>query len=272
LTRVPRRFLFCAATLVAVLGSGCSAHAKKAGSAEVLLNERMAAVLLREGRLAEAERAYRDVLPNDSKNPEVHDGLGVSLLMQGRFKEASSSFDRAVDLDSGKVLYRIHRGMASLELGRLKEAEADFQAAESSPSAEDRLDAAINLGRLKQRQKDFAAAEEAFSTALSRDPKSSAALIGRGMARESRGALEPAAEDYLEAVRVEPRSAEAHLRLGLVLVTLKKTALGRRYLERTIELDPAGELGAKARLLLESRPPDDTVAPRRENPSGGSPS
>jgi Flp pilus assembly protein TadD len=268
LTRIPRWSLSVAAALLAVLAAGCSSQAKKPGSAEVLLNERMAAVLLREGRPAEAERAYREVLPNDSKNPELHDGLGVSLLMQGRFKDAFSSFDRAVDLDSGKPLYRIHRGMAGLELGRLKEAEADFRAAESSPSAEDRLDAAINLGRLKQRQKDFPAAEQAFSEALSRDPKSSSALIGRGMARESRGALELAAEDYLEAIRLEPRNAEPHLRLGLVLVTLKKTALGRRYLERTIELDPTGELGAKARLLLES---SDSVAPRRESPSGGSP-
>src|SRR5206468_443677 len=126
---------------------------------------------------------------------------------------------RAVNLDSGKALYRIHRGMAGLELGRLKEAEADFRAAESSPSAEDRLDAAINLGRLKQRQKDFPAAEEAFSEALSRDPKSSSALIGRGMARESRGALALAAADYLEAIRTEPRTSTVTARRKSELVS-----------------------------------------------------
>ena len=73
--------------------------------------------------------------------------------------------------------------------------------------------------------------------------------------RASRGGeLAAAAEDYLEAVRLEPKNAEANLRLGLVLVTMKKTALGRRYLERTVELDPSGETGAKARLLLETTP------------------
>jgi tetratricopeptide (TPR) repeat protein len=239
------------AASLAILVPAC-ASSKKTSSAEVLLNARMAAVLLREGRAAEAERAYRDVLPHDSKNPENHDGLGVALLMQGRFKEAFASFDRAVDLDSEKPLYRIHRGMAAMELGRLPEAEADFVLAEASPAREDRLDAAINRGRLKQRQKDYRAAEEFFSTALSRDPKSSAAFIGRGIARESSGSLEGAAEDYLEAVRLEPQSADAHLRLGLALVTMKKTELGRRYLERTIQLDPGGEAGARARLLLEA--------------------
>jgi Flp pilus assembly protein TadD len=74
------------------------------------------------------------------------------------------------------------------------------------------------------------------------------------MARESRGAMEQAATDYLEAVRIDPKNAEANLRLGLVLVSLNKSALGRRYLERTIQLDPGGEAGARARLLLEGNP------------------
>ncbi len=92
-------------------------------------------------------------------------------------------------------------------------------------------------------------------------------MIGRGVARESRGSLEPAAEDYLEAVRLEPKNADAHLRLGLALLTMKKTALGRRYLERTIELDPTGETGAKARMLLEG-----SRAVRIERTRGPSPS
>jgi tetratricopeptide (TPR) repeat protein len=248
--------------LLLTLTSACASRTKKAASAEVMLNERMAAVLLREGRAVEAERTYREVLPSDPKNPEVHDGLGVALLMQGKVREAFASFDRAVDLDNEKPLFRIHRGMASLELGRFADAEGDFQIGENSPQAEDRLDAAINRGRLKQRQRDFAAAEQAFSVALSRDPKSCAALVGRGIARESRGELEPAAQDYLEAIRIEPKNADAHLRLGLALVTLKKTALGRRYLERTIELDPTGETGARARLILEGSQLSGANSPR----------
>ena len=258
-----RRFAgILAAALFALLMPACAAKSKKTSYAEIMLNERMAAILLREGRAVEAEKTYRDVIPDDDKNPDLHDGLGVALLMQGRYKDAYSSFDRAVDLDKEKPLYRIHRGTASLELGRFEEAEGDFRLAERSPQAEDRLDAAINLGRLKQRQKDFVAAEEEYSVALSRDPKSSAALIGRGIARESRGSVEPAAQDYLEAIRIEPKNADAHLRLGLALLTLKKTALARRYFERTIELDPTGETGAKARMLLEGSQLSESNAPR----------
>ena len=37
-------------------------------------------------------------------------------------------------------------------------------------------------------------------------------------------------------------------------MTLKKYTLGRRYLERTVELDPVGEVGAKARVMLDKPP------------------
>jgi Tfp pilus assembly protein PilF len=239
----------------------CAARKSKT-SAEVLLKERMAAVLLREGRAAEAETAFREALRDDPRNPEVHDGLGAALMMQGKMKEALTHLDRAVELEPEKPAYRINRGLALLEAGRYKEAEEDFLIADSSPLPGDRQAAALNRGRLRQRQGDFAGAEAEFTTALARDPRSFSALLGRGVARESRGQLEPAAEDYLEAVKVQPKNPEANLRLGLVLLSLRREALGRRYLERTLELDPGGDAGAKARMLLESASTPRPPAPR----------
>lgn len=233
----------------------CSSGANKTHtSAEVLLNERMAAVLLREGRAKDAEAAYRDVIRSDPKNADLRDGLGVALMIQGRVRESLEEFDRALKIEPEKSLYRVHRGMARTQAGRYAEAEEDFRVADNSPSPDDKLDVAINRGRMRQRMGEYAAAESLFTAALARDPKSFDALLGRGVARESRGDFAAAAEDYLEAVRLQPKSPDANLRLGLTLVTMKKTALGRRYLERTVELDPAGDAGAKARLLLESTP------------------
>ncbi|MFY9551564.1 MAG: hypothetical protein WAU32_10465, partial [Thermoanaerobaculia bacterium] len=64
--------------------------------------------------------------------------------------------------------------------------------------------------------------------------------------------LQGAAEDYLAAVKLDTTNAEANLRLGLCLLSLQKAELGRRYLQRAIDLDPTGDTGAKARLLLEN--------------------
>ncbi len=223
-------------------------------SAEVLLNERMAAVLLRDGRYHDAEVAYRDVLHSDPKNADLQDGLGVSLIMQNKVREALEPFDRAVKLVPDRGAYRVHRAMARIELGKYAEAEEDLKVADGSQAPEDRFDALVHRGRMRQRQGDYPGAEIEFTGALSRDPRSYDALIGRGATREALGNYSAAAEDFLEAVRLQPKNPDANLRLGLALVGMKKVALGRRYLERTVELDPSGDAGSKARLLLETTP------------------
>jgi len=63
------------------------------------------------------------------------------------------------------------------------------------------------------------------------------------------GAME---EDFLAAVKLDPTNADANLRLGMVLVSMHKADLGKRYLQRAVDLDPAGDTGAKARLLIEN--------------------
>lgn len=256
--------LAAVAFLVGAMAGCSSTPAKPRTSAEVLLNERMAAVLLSEGQASEAERAYREVLKDDPNNPDLHDGLGSSLLMQGRPRDAVESFDRAVKISPKKASFRINRGLGYMELGRYTEAEEDFRVADASTNPDDRLAAAINRGRLRQIQGDYAGAEEQFSTALARDPASFGARLGRGVAREARGELAAAAEDYLEGVRLQPRSAEANLRLGLALLALKRGPLGCRYLQRAVEVDPTGDSGTKARMVLEATPPpcEKPSAPR----------
>ena len=235
--------------------SGCQKITKPKTTSELLLTERMAQVLLRDNQPVEAERAFRDVLKYDSKNASAHDGLGLALMMQGRFKEAMTSLDKAVSLEPENGGYRNNRGVARMELGDFKGAAEDFEAAELSQNPDDRLSASINRGRLRQRAGDFAGAEIEFSTALARDPKSFAASLGRGVARESKGDLDGAAEDYLVCVKIDPMNAEANLRLGACLVSLKKADLGRRYLQRAVDLDPTGDAGAKARLLMKEANP-----------------
>ena len=242
-----------AAPIVALAFAAACTKSKPKTSAELLLNERMAQVLLRDNRPAEAEKAFRECLKDDPKNPEVLDGLGVSLLMQARYKDALGPFDKAVGMAPENGAFRNNRGVALMELGQFKAAQDDFLIAAASQNSEDRVSAAINLGRLYQREGDYPEAESQFSAAVARDPKSYAAFTGRAVARESAGNLEGAAEDFLMAVKLDPTNADANLRLGMVLITMHKSDLGKRYLQRAAELDPAGETGAKARLLLENQ-------------------
>src|SRR5262249_10237548 len=107
---------------VAVAVSACAPE-KPPTNAAILRPVRMAQVLLRDNRPVEAEKAFRDVLKDDSKNPEIWDGLGVSLLMQQRYKEALEPLQKAVKLAPQNGSYRNNLGVAQMELG-------DFAAAE----------------------------------------------------------------------------------------------------------------------------------------------
>jgi len=247
-----RRFGRPAAAALLAVAAACT-KAKPKTSAELLLNERMAQVLLRDGRPAEAEKAFRECLKDDPKNPEVLDGLGVAMLMQARYKDSLVPFDKAVAIAPENGSYRNNRGVSLMELGQYKTAQEDFLIASASQNSDDRLSATINLGRLYQREGDYAEAESQFTAAIAREPKAYAAFIGRAVARESLGNLEGAAEDLLAAVKLDPSNADANLRLGMILINLHKADLGKRYLQRAVELDPAGDTGAKARLLLENQ-------------------
>jgi len=115
--RRPSNAAGLALALVALFAPGCQ-RTKPKTSAELLLNQRMAQVLLRDGRPVEAEKAFKDCLKDDPKNPEVLDGLGVSMVMQGRYKDALVPLDKALAIAPNNGSYRNNRGVARMELGQ----------------------------------------------------------------------------------------------------------------------------------------------------------
>jgi predicted O-linked N-acetylglucosamine transferase (SPINDLY family) len=122
-----------------------------------------AAALHRQGRLAEADALYHDILRGDPRHfdalhlrgvialqtrrweegvalvrdaialngsvPEAHDNLGNGLRELHRFDEALASFDRAIALRSGDARLHRNRGSALQGLGRHEEALASYATA-----------------------------------------------------------------------------------------------------------------------------------------------
>jgi protein O-GlcNAc transferase len=76
------------------------------------------------GRLAEAERIYRQVLAQQPDHAGALHLLGVLATQLGRFDEAVELMQRAIRLvpDSAEVQYNL--GSALQNMGRLDEAQA----------------------------------------------------------------------------------------------------------------------------------------------------
>ncbi len=139
--------------------------------------------LLNDGKLEEAEPAFREALSLDDHSAGAFEGLGLALyrqgkleaaaeafqaasaispgdadplanlgailVAQGRYREALDLLDRSLTLDPRHLSARINRGVALARLGRVAEAIREYELAlELDP---DNVDARYNLQRARER-------------------------------------------------------------------------------------------------------------------------
>jgi predicted Zn-dependent protease len=93
---------------------------------------------------------------------------------------------------------------------------------------------------------DWKTAESKLAAYLIAHPDDARALFDAGYASDALNKLDEAAALYQRAVKVDPKSFEAQLSLGLLLARLGKLDDAKPVLEAVTQLDP-GEAGAQAK-------------------------
>jgi tetratricopeptide (TPR) repeat protein len=116
-----------------------------------------AVVCLQNRRPDWAERALRQVLASDPRNPGVMSNLAAALQLQGKSEEATEVLERAVAARPNDASLRFNYGAVLAALGRDQEALAQFEAAERLAPPGARLFAAkakvlFRLGRVGEAQ------------------------------------------------------------------------------------------------------------------------
>ena len=169
----------------------------------------------RAGRLAEAERGYRQILSLAPEHADALHLLGVIGLQAGHLEPALSLVQRAVDLRPDGALYRSNLGQILEQLGRRDEAERSYRAAiEQDPSC---AEAFNNLGRLLQRQDRLEEAELRFRAAIEIAPDYAEPHTNIGNLLKDRGELDAAIAAYRRAVALRPDLSMLHSNLLLTL-------------------------------------------------------
>ena len=87
-------------------------------------------------------------------------------------------------------------------------------------------------------------AQDEVNKAVQLDPKSSANYVSRGVGNyylppSLGGGTDAAIKDFQKAIELDPRSAQAHLWLGLALRKANRNAEARKELQKAVDLDPA---------------------------------
>ena len=169
----------------------------------------------RAGRLAEAERIYRQVLALQPNHADTLHMLGVLELQAGRLDAGIELSRRAIAICSTRAIYYRNLGNGLLRTGRIDEAIAvQRQAIRLNP---DSAQANTNLGNALKAKGQLDEAIASYRLAIRFKPDFTEAHHNLGNALKDKGQLDDAIAAYRQTIRIEPDSAVAHNNLGIAL-------------------------------------------------------
>jgi predicted O-linked N-acetylglucosamine transferase (SPINDLY family) len=167
------------------------------------------------GRLAEAERFYRQVLAQQPDHADALNLLGVLAGQMGQLDAAVELIRRAVRLKPGFAEAYVNLGVVLKANGRLDEAIAAYrQAIRLDP---DLAEAHSNLGNALQDKEQWDEAIACHRQAIRLKPDNAESHYNLGKALNKVGRLDEAITCNRQAIRLKPDFAEAHSNLVYML-------------------------------------------------------
>lgn len=169
----------------------------------------------RAGRLADAERDYRQILRRDPEHADSLHLLGIVALQTGHLEPALALVQKAVALRPDGAVYRNNLGQVLERLGRGDEALRCYEQALALDP--DYAEAFNNLGHLLEARDRLTEAEARYRDALRLDPSLAEAHNNLANVLKDRGELDAAIAAYRRAIELRPDLPYFHSNLLLTL-------------------------------------------------------
>jgi protein O-GlcNAc transferase len=205
------------------------------------------ALTFQQGRkLADAERAYREILAAAPEHFAALHMLGVVCHQTGRYPAAVDLIRRAIEIDPGVAAAHVNLGPPLQRLQRLDEALASYdRALELKP---DYANALLNRGNVLQDLHRNAEALASYERVLALEPDYAEALYNRGNALLDLERLDEALASYDRALARKPDYPQALYNRAITLQDLKRPDDAARSFAQLLARAP-GHPYAKGRLL-----------------------
>jgi len=195
-----------------------------------------AVALHQAGRLADAERAYYQILAVDPEHCDCLHLLGVILHQRGKHAQAIALIDLSLDNNSTNAFAWNNRGNALNELKQLDAAVASYDRALAI--APDFAFALCNRGAALYALKRPDEALASYDRALAAQPDYVEALSNRGNVLKDLKRFDEALASFDRALAVRPDYAEAHLNRGVLLQELKRLDEALSSFDRAVAIRP----------------------------------
>jgi predicted O-linked N-acetylglucosamine transferase (SPINDLY family) len=236
-------------------------HPTKSSTADLAGLIRMATSMHAEGRLGEAEQAYRGLLDLAPERADLHCNLGAALRGLGQLNEAIDQFTTALSLQADYP--EAHHNLGEALLARDGAGRAVGCCRRALVIKPEYADAHVTLGNAIGRSGRPDQAVAAFGRALLLRPGDEVATNNLGQAlveqadmRQTKDRLEDAADGYRRAIVIRPDRPEAFNNLGMALLAGGLADAARQRCERALRLAPQYP-GVHRNLLLCAAYSDD---------------
>lgn len=193
-----------------------------------------------EGRLAQAEALYRQILTAEPHHFDAQHLLGMLCLQQGRTEEALVLVIAALQARPNDPHALSTYGVVLHKLRRYEEAVAICD--EALIAWPDFPDALVNRGIALKDLERFDEALASYDKALAIYPAYTPALINKGVLLSRLQRLKEALECYDKALALRPHSAAALTNRGNVLLQLKRIPEALETYDRALAVDPNNPL------------------------------
>lgn len=218
----------------------------------------------RQGRLAEAEAAYRQILAHHPEHADATHLLGVIEYQRGDAAAAAELVARAIAAQPAAPHFHNSLGSALRASGRTEEAVSAFgRAVALNP---DYGEAHFNLGNALRALGRTAEAEAAYRRSLAARPDDPATLNNLATLLEESGCLEEAESALRLALARAPEDTEVRINLASVLGSLGRSADAAPLLDAAAAQSPtrpAVEAALARALARNGRMEDAEAAYRR---------
>jgi protein O-GlcNAc transferase len=191
------------------------------------------------GDLSRARAQFEKVVRLAPQIAEGHSALGAVLVQQGENGKAIPELKRALELKPGDRSAEINLAMAYEQSGEHAKSLSLFRALDRNPLPEN---AAILYIRALAATHQIEHARERAESALAANPESPVLHDTLGSLEAQRQNWNVAVPQFREAIRLDGKSAEAYLHLGLALRMQQQSAEGLQALAAAAELAPQSAL------------------------------
>ena len=189
-----------------------------------------------QGRFAEAEHFYNEVLLHTPTHFDALHLLGVLALQTNRIRSGVELIAKALQLNPNSWGAHNNLGNGLKDLGRLDDALASFD--EAITLKPDYADAYNNRGLVLRDLKRFADALASFDKAIALKQDYAEAYNNRGIAMKDLGRLNDARASFDKAIALKPDYVEAYNNRGNALKGLTRFADALADFDKAIVLKP----------------------------------